>query len=123
VSDFKYESVTPKSRDELRSELESNVPSQIASALYSASRYNDDWEWVQHQCLRFLTHASAEVRWAAATCLGDLAFFRRPLDSGLVIPALQAAVSDPLIADPAKFSLSMVKQFCSTVSKKSDTDQ
>lgn len=123
MNDFQYESVAMRSKRQLLAELESNVPSQIASALYSASRYEEDWEWVQNLCLKFLMHANAEVRWAAATCLGDLAFFRRPLNTALVIPALQAALSDPLIADPAIFSLSMVKQFCTGRTEKRDLDQ
>jgi hypothetical protein len=64
------------------------------------------------QCLRFISHTSTDVRWAAVTCLGDLAFLRHPLNTALVIPALERAVSDFSIADPAAFSLSMVKQFC-----------
>jgi len=48
---------------------------------------------------------------AAATSLGDLAFFRRSLDCDRVIPALTSAMQDPAISDPARFSLSMVTQF------------
>ena len=108
---FRYEPVLPKTRSELNRQLESGNPEKIASALYSASRYDEDWKWAQDQCLRFLDSEHVPVRWAAATCLGDLAFFRRPLDVPLVVSALERAAKDPEIADPARFSLSMVKEF------------
>ncbi len=108
---FKYEQVLPKTRSELNRLLESGNPKEIADALYSASRYDEDWKWSQDLCLRFLDSEHVHVRWAAATCLGDLAFFRRPLDVPLVVRALERAAKDPEIADPAGFSLSMVKEF------------
>jgi hypothetical protein len=111
MSDLKYESVPPNTREELAILLESDSASTVANALYAATRYEEDWNWVQNQCLKALASPEVKVRWAAATCLGDLAFLRRPLDVGAVIPALEKAVSDPEISDPASFSLSMVKQF------------
>jgi hypothetical protein len=47
VNSFRYEWVSPKDKDQLLSDLESGIPDQIASALYAASRYESDWEWVQ----------------------------------------------------------------------------
>ena len=75
-------------------------------------KFDADRAWVQEQCLGFAKHQSVEVRWAAVACLGDLAFLRRPLDLVAVIPVLEGALTDPEIADPARFSLSLVKQFC-----------
>ncbi len=111
MSDLKYEPVFPVARVELVRQLESNDPKAIADALYSATRYDDDWKWVQDICLRNLTSAAVPVRWAAATCLGDLALLRRPLDFVIVVAALESAAKDSQISDPANFSLSMVKQF------------
>ena len=110
MNNFEYESVHPSTRNELISQLESSDPEAIATALYSASRYDEDWKWVQDQCLKFLNSPDVSVRWAAVTCLGDLAFFRRPLDVQVVLLALEKAAQDSQIADPAKFSLSMVRQ-------------
>ena len=111
MSKFEYEPVQPATRNELISQLESGDPDAVANALYSASKYEQDWKWVQDQCLRFLDSPEVSVRWAAVTCLGDLAFLRRPLDIQAVLPALEKATKDPKIADPASFSLSMVRQF------------
>ena len=108
---FRNEGTDPIPRTELVRELSSGVPKRIATALYAATKFDDDWNWVQGQCLNFMKHGSVAVRWAAVTCLGDLAYFRRPLNLEVVIPALEKALTDPEIADPAQFSLSMIKQF------------
>jgi len=111
MNDYKYERIDPVTRGDLTSRLESREAEVVASALYAASKYEEDWEWVQDQCLKCLNSDEVSVRWAAATCLGDLAFLRRPLDVQVVVPALERAAKDPKIADPASFSLSMVRQF------------
>lgn len=111
MSNLKYEPIYPLSKRELMLQIESGDPQAIANALYAATKYEEDWNWVQNQCLEALKSPEVSVRWAAATCLGDLAFMRRPLDIDLVVPALELATQDPQIADPAGFSLSMVKQF------------
>jgi HEAT repeat len=111
MSDLKYEPVNPVTRKELIRRLESDDPEVVASALYASTKYDEDWKWVQDQCLKRLKSSEVSVRWAAATCLGDLAFLRRPLDVDAVVSALELATRDPQIADPASFSLSMVKQF------------
>ena len=111
MTGLKYEPVYPMAREELVKRLESKDPQAVASALYAATRFEEDWNWVQDRCLENLNSPEVTIRWAAATCLGDLAFLRRPLNVNVVIPALEAATKDPEIADPACFSLSIVKQF------------
>lgn len=111
MTDLKYEPIFPATRKELEVLLKSDSPETVASALYSATMYEEDWNWVQDQCLKALTSSEVRVRWAAATCLGDLAFLRRPLNVEAVVPALEAATKDAAIAEPASFSLSMVRQF------------
>jgi uncharacterized protein (DUF2336 family) len=98
-------------RSELVAELNSGDPCRIASALASAVRHDDDWQWTQEQCLMLLKASATEVRWAAATCLGDLAFFfNRPIDHSRVLTALYEAAEDPSISDPVLFSISLIKQ-------------
>ncbi len=111
MGDLKYEDVERLPKKELITRLTNANPDVVAGALYSATRWDPDWQWVQQLCLENLGSPHLPIRWAAATCLGDLAFFRRPLDCDIVVPALTAATADPTISDPAAFSLSMVKQF------------
>ena len=66
---------------------------------------------MQEQLLRFIGHGQREVRWASATCLGDLAMFHRTLNRDRVVPILEQALLDPEIRDAAEMSLSFVKQF------------
>jgi hypothetical protein len=111
MNDFKYERVAPINREQARRALERADPEVVASALYAAARSDEGTQWLEEECLKRLAFPELRIRWAAATCLGDLAFFRRPLDVNKVIPALEAAAEDPTISEAARFSLSMVRQF------------
>jgi hypothetical protein len=91
--------------------IESENPKRIADALYSATRHDPDWRWVQEQLLRLISHQHSTVRWASATCLGDLAMFHRTLDRERVLAALEKASLDLEIRAPSEFSISLVKQF------------
>ena len=108
---LKYSQVLPQERSALEEQLSSSNVNDVAAALYSASRYESDWQWVQNECIRCLKTPDLLVRWAAATSLGDLAFRRFPLKLDVVVPALEAASRDETIADPARFSLKMVREF------------
>lgn len=114
MTKLKYEPVHPLGKGELSRRLASDNPQTVADALYAAAKYEEDWRWVQDLCLCRLNSPEVPIRWAAATCLGDLALIRRPLDVEVVVPALEAAAKDPAISDPAGFSLSIVKQFLGT---------
>ena len=107
----KYEATPELSRIEIEQFLKSSNPCEVADALYSAARYETDWHWVQSECLSRLADSEVAIRWAAATCLGDLAFRRFPIEKELVVPALEAACRDLAIADPALVSLDLVKEF------------
>jgi hypothetical protein len=112
MGELKYEPVKPLGRKELTLNLRSEDPKIVADALYSASRFETDTTWVEDECITRLFSPEIAVRWAAATCLGDLALFRRPLNLDKVIPALEEALKDQTIQEPAEFSLRMVKEFC-----------
>jgi hypothetical protein len=107
---LKYEPVPELSREEVERDLGSGDPERIGVALYSATYHDPDWRWVQEQCLRFLKHGQAGVRWAAATCLGDLAMFHRTLDLPRVLPELAEACKDEEIRSVAEESISFIKQ-------------
>jgi hypothetical protein len=111
MGDLKYEEVEFIPHTALETEVESGDPTRISRALYSASRSEDDWKWAQDQCLRFLNSEHASVRWTAATCLGDLALFKRPIDAVEVLDALAGVRQDKTIADPVEFSIDLLKQF------------
>jgi hypothetical protein len=96
---------------EITSELHSDDPNRVATALFSSVRYSDNWKSAKECCLERLKAPEIKVRWAAATCLGDLAFFlNRPIDHQRVLAALYEAAEDESIADPALFSISLIRQ-------------
>jgi hypothetical protein len=111
MNDFKYERVNPITREQAIDALGNPDPQVVAKALYAVARSNEDTNWLEEECLKRLTSPELEIRWAAATCLGDLALFHRPLNAKRVIAALEAATEDRTIFDPASFSLSIVRQF------------
>ena len=111
MSDLQYKEVELISREKLERDLASGDEATIADALYSATRFSEDWQWPQSICLDRVSSPMLLVRWAAVTCLGDIAFLRRRLDKRRVVAALEGAIKDPTISDPASYSLSMVKQF------------
>ena len=94
MSELKYEEINPRSRRELIIALASDDLEQIRNALYSAGKYESDWQWSQAQCLKFLVHADRLVRWAAALSLGYIALYQRRIDLAEVLPALHAAKED-----------------------------
>ena len=110
MSDLKYESVEKQPRTVIERALSSGDPELVSAALYSATYHDPDWRWVQGECLKCLRHQDVKVRWAAATCLGDLAMFHKALDVSLVLPALIEAAKDESIRDPAETSISLIKQ-------------
>jgi hypothetical protein len=112
--EFKYEPVRRINKEELARDLLSSDPAAVSKALYSACRSDEDTGWIENECVIRLKDQRLQVRWAAATCLGDLAFFRRPIDAARVSQALEEAAADPSISDPASLSLSMVKEFFTT---------
>ena len=106
----KYEPVESLPREEILRLLDSGDESCICAALYSATYHDSDWRWVQAQCLRLLTHPSPQVRWAAATCLGDMAVFHHQLDLEVVLPALHQALNDQAIRSTVEDSLDQIHQ-------------
>lgn len=110
ADEFVYKPVEPLDRSSLLSRFACSDPLEVAEALYSAAYHDPDWKWVQGWCLKFLKSEDVDIRWAAATCLGDLALFHKRLDLDLVLPALHAANNDPLIASTVQDSISYIKQ-------------
>ncbi|SRR5579871_616889 len=105
---MRYEEADDRSREEILKLLESGEPEKIISALHSATYYESDWRWVQSQCLRFLSHPTVNVRWAAAVFLGDIAVFHKTLDLEIVLPVLYEASKDPAIQQAVQESLDFI---------------
>jgi hypothetical protein len=104
----------PPDRATLEYNFASKDPEEIVRALYTATRHDSDWKWVQGWLLTMLNSEHVQVRWAAATCLGDLAIIHRRVDLDLVVPALLEAATNPETESAANESLLTIKYFVKT---------
>jgi hypothetical protein len=111
MTERRYEDLYPQSRQELLDSLASDDPERVKDALYSAAKYESDWNWTQAQCLRFLDDKDHTIRWAAALSLGFIAVYQRKLDLAEVLPKLHAAKKDRLIAPIVEDSLEMIQKY------------
>jgi hypothetical protein len=93
--------------------LASGSQEQITDALVGLAYHEQDWRWVQSQCLRFLSSADPDVRGLAATCLGHIARILGRVDKELVLPALQPLLTDPQIAGRVEDALEDIRIFTS----------
>ena len=100
-----YESLKPIPDEEAQAALASDDAVRICDALLRVSLFSSDWRSAQEQCLHFLKHPVADVRGAAATCLGHLARLHRTIDTPTVVPALRRLLADPLVGGRAQDAL------------------
>jgi hypothetical protein len=111
MSEMHYEPVLRRSREELDTAFRRGDPSGIHDALISAAYWDDDWRWVQDQCLSFADHDSAVVRAGAAYALGMIAVFHAKLEMDRVIPALRRLAEDPVVRPHAETSMEDIDHF------------
>jgi hypothetical protein len=114
VAEPEYKRFEWQSREDLVKALSSNDAQRIRDALYSAAQYESDWEWSEAQSLKFLNHKEFNVRWAAALSLGFIALYQHRLNLDKVLPELQAAKKDNLLAPHVEDSLDMIRQYIRT---------
>ena len=94
----KYKAVQPHTKQEAEAAFAQGTRAEIIDALLGITYYVEDWRWVQTACLAWLDRSDSGVQWTAIQCLGHLATFHRTLDLAVVLPALQAHLSDPDLA-------------------------
>jgi hypothetical protein len=93
--------------------LASGSREQITDALVGLAYHDTDWQWVQSQCLSFLSNPDPDVGGLAATCLRQLARIHGRVDKQLVLPALQRLLTDPQVAGVAEDALENIRIFTS----------
>jgi hypothetical protein len=109
------------SRSRAMAVFRSGDPVKIADAIVRVSLHDPDREWVERQCLRFLRHEDADVRGAAATCLGHVARIHRTVGEA-VVPALEALRSDAAVGARAGDALDDIRHF-TAVTRTRDTKE
>ncbi len=108
------EEINPMSRRDAEAIFAQGNPEKIEEALLRVTFHDEDWRWVQSNCLKFLVHADKDVRMVAASCLGHLACIHGTLDTNTVVPALKALLTDPDVAREASNALDDIAMFVRT---------
>jgi hypothetical protein len=106
-----YEKINPITRQEAEVVFNQGNSEEIAAALLSVTFHDEDWLWVQSSCLKFLASPDENLRAVAATCLGHLARIHGMVDVAMVVPALQAHLSDSAIAGRVSDALDDIEMF------------
>ena len=106
-----YEEINPISRRLAEHIFKSGSNDRIEEVLLRVTFHDEDWQWVQFYCLKFLEYPDKDVRAIAATCLGHLACIHGILDTRLVIPALKAHLTDSDVARNASEALDDIARF------------
>ncbi|GAC1651781.1 MAG: hypothetical protein NVS4B12_22820 [Ktedonobacteraceae bacterium] len=105
------EEVNPMSRRSAEALFAQDHVEKIEEALLRVTFHDEDWRWVQFYCLKFLEHPNKDVRAIAAICLGHLACIHGTIDTAIVVPALQAHLTDPDVAGNALDALDDIAMF------------
>jgi len=90
-----YEEPRAYNRAEAAEAVRSQDAAVVSRALVGVAFYDEDWGWVQSQCVLLAKHPSPAVRCVAATCLGHLARIHGQLDREIVNPVLDSLAADP----------------------------
>lgn len=110
-TEYKNSSPIPISRNEVVKIFSAGSSAEICKALLAIALYEDDWKWVQMQCLHFLKNSNSDVSGLAATCLGPTAGIHHKLDRELVISALKARLGDMKISRCVQDALEDIEMF------------
>lgn len=94
----RYKAVQLHTQQEAEAAFVRGTRAEIIDALLGITYYVEDWRWVQTVCLAWLNRSDSTIQWTAIQCLGHLATFHKTLDLAIVLPALQAHLSNPELA-------------------------
>jgi hypothetical protein len=111
-----YEKINPLSRQEAEAIFKQGNADALIDALLSVTFHDEDWQWVESYCLKFLESSDEDVRATAATCLGHLARIHGTIDVAVVVPALEAHLSDPSVTGRVSDALDDIRMFVKDVS-------
>ncbi len=105
MANLEYQELRPLSHTEADEALSSDDHLLIARTLIAIGLHDEDWRWVQHHALGFLSHGSEVVVSAAILALAHTARVNRSIERNMVIPALHALATDSRYAGKVQDAL------------------
>ena len=106
-----YKNPLPINRNEAVKSFLTGSNNDICDTLLAVTLHDEDWKWVQMQCLHFLKHDDPNISGLAATCLGHLARIHRKIDGKLVTVALKQRLKDAKISGRVQDALDDIETF------------
>lgn len=106
-----WDEVKPIDRQDAEVALATEDDEVVCDALVRCTFHENDWKWVQSQCLRLLQSPAITVRIVAVTCLGHLARIHGVLDLDRVLPVLSELAKDSRIAGRVEDTLDDIRLF------------
>lgn len=91
---MRYEPIPELTRSEILEWFQSGQREQVTRALLSAALYDEDYEWVQEQCLRYLVGPELDLRCTAVVALGHLVRLHGRIDR-IALDHLELAEREP----------------------------
>jgi hypothetical protein len=108
---MKYEQPRPRSRDELASDLSSDDPHRVATAIIAAALHENDRRYVEDLIVQLLEHPDAWVRGASAIAAGHIARIHRSLDIDRIVPMINRLLKDSRTSGKAQDALDDILMF------------
>jgi hypothetical protein len=72
---------------------------------------NDNWEYVQNECLKYLEDENHDIVQLAIICLGHIATFHKYIDKEKVLPILYKKILDKELTGVVEDALGDIKMF------------
>ena len=84
---------------------------KITDELLSETFYNNDWEYVQRECLKYIENEYLDIVHLAITCLGHLARIHKCIDKEKILLILKEKAKDNKLTGVVEDALDDIKQF------------
>jgi hypothetical protein len=83
----------------------------ITDKLLDMTYNNDNWEYVQNECLKYLEDENYDIAQLAIICLGHIATFHSHIDKEKVLPILYKKIPDKELSGVVEDALDDIKMF------------
>jgi hypothetical protein len=98
-------------KEEIKKKLNSNDIKEVTDTLLDITFNNEDWEFVQNECLKLLDNKITDISGLAITCLGHIARIHSKINMEKIIPRLNEKLNNPELYGRIEDALNDIKMF------------